>query len=68
MCDPLSSLEQLPLAAACLSASIRGMSPEMHKYKGIDSDATCEAVLRYLDKIVTQHNNGVNGPDIIPSQ
>jgi hypothetical protein len=52
MADVLKSLEDCPgTAAGCLAASIRGMSPAMRKYKGIDGDATCEAVLSYLDSI-----------------
>ena len=51
MIDPLFSLEELPMAASCLAASIRGMSPAMRKYKGIDNDEVCEVVLKYLDSI-----------------
>lgn len=51
MADPMSSLESVPKAAACLAASIRGMSTNMRKYKGIEDDKTCEAVLSYLDSI-----------------
>ena len=51
MADPMSSLESVPLAAACLAKSIRGMSPDMRKYKGIEDDETCQGVLSYLDSI-----------------
>jgi hypothetical protein len=51
MADPMSSLEEVPLAASCLAKSIRGMSPEMRAYKGIENDETCVAVLDYLDSI-----------------
>jgi dimethylamine monooxygenase subunit A len=40
-----------PTAAACLASSIRGISERMHRYKGIDDAATCEAILQYLDGI-----------------
>lgn len=52
MKDPIVSLEEVPSKAPqCLAASIRGMSPAMRSYKGITDDATCEAVLAYLDSI-----------------
>jgi dimethylamine monooxygenase subunit A len=51
MVDPIHALETVPPAASCLAASIRGMSPAMRKYKGIDNDEICEAVLKYLDSI-----------------
>jgi hypothetical protein len=51
MSDPLSELEKVPSAAACLAKSIRGMSPKMRVYKGIEDDRTCDAVLSYLDSI-----------------
>ena len=52
MADVVQSLENCPsTAAGCLAASIRGMSPAMQKYKGIEDDATCQAVLSYLDSI-----------------
>jgi dimethylamine monooxygenase subunit A len=51
MADPMSSLETVPLAAACLAASIRGMSPAMRAYKGIENEETNQAVLAYLDSI-----------------
>jgi len=51
MVDPLSALEKVPKAASCLASSIRGMSVAMRKYKGIDDDVTCNAVLSYLDSI-----------------
>jgi dimethylamine monooxygenase subunit A len=57
MCDPLYELEKLPMASACLAASIRGMSTDMRKYKGIDNDETCEAILQYLDKIVKENGS-----------
>jgi dimethylamine monooxygenase subunit A len=47
--DELASVP--PTAAACLASSIRGMSERMHRYKGIDDAATCEAILQYLDGI-----------------
>ena len=53
MSEPLYELEKVPLAASCLAASIRGMSPEMRQYKGIDSDTVCHEVLKYLDSIGT---------------
>jgi hypothetical protein len=53
MADVVQSLENCPsTAAGCLAASIRGMSPAMRKYKGIEDDATCQAVISYLDSIV----------------
>ena len=51
MADPLSGLREVPAAALCLAKSIRGMSPAMRSYKGIDDDDTCEAVLEYLEII-----------------
>lgn len=51
MADSMSALEDVPLAAQCLAASIRGMSPDMRKYKGIENDSVCVAVLEYLDSI-----------------
>jgi hypothetical protein len=51
MADPMYALEEVPLAAKCLAASIRGMSPDMRRYKGIENDAVCQAVLDYLDSI-----------------
>lgn len=51
MIDPLYTLETLPMAASSLAASIRGMSPAMQKYKGIDNEEVCQAVLKYLDSI-----------------
>lgn len=51
MVNRLDELESMPTAAACLASSIRGMSTAMHRYKGIDDDATCTAILRYLDTI-----------------
>jgi hypothetical protein len=54
MADPLYSLEQVPAAAQCLAASIRGMSPTMRAYKGISDDVTCRVVLEYLDSIAQQ--------------
>jgi hypothetical protein len=54
--DPITSLEQVPpMAPACLAASIRGMSPEMQAYKGIENEATSIAVLSYLDSISGDH-------------
>ena len=61
MIDPLYTLERLPMAASCLAASIRGMSPAMQKYKGIDNDEVCQAVLKYLDSI------GVDAPPVTPA-
>jgi hypothetical protein len=51
MTDPMYELEKVPSAAACLARSIRGMSPKMRIYKGIEDDRTCDAVLSYLDSI-----------------
>jgi hypothetical protein len=51
MTDPMYELEKVPSAAACLARSIRGMSPKMRVYKGIEDDRTCDAVLSYLDSI-----------------
>jgi hypothetical protein len=51
MSDPMHELEKVPMAAACLARSIRGMSPKMRIYKGIEDDRTCDAVLSYLDSI-----------------
>jgi hypothetical protein len=51
MVDPLDSLQRVPEAAVCLAHSIRGMSPGMRAYKGIQDDATALAVLAYLDSI-----------------
>ena len=51
--DPITSLENLPVAAKCLASSIRGMSPNMRKYKGIENDKICHAILSYLDSITT---------------
>jgi dimethylamine monooxygenase subunit A len=51
MVDPMYALEKVPPAATCLAASIRGMSPAMRKYKGIDNEEICTAVLQYLDSI-----------------
>jgi dimethylamine monooxygenase subunit A len=51
MVDPMHALEKVPPAASCLAASIRGMSPAMRQYKGIDNDEICTAVLQYLDSI-----------------
>ncbi|CAE8706434.1 unnamed protein product, partial [Polarella glacialis] len=51
MADPMHSLEKVPAAAACLAASIRGMSPAMCAYKGIQDEPTRDAVLSYLDSI-----------------
>ena len=51
MVDELSSLSSVPLAAACLAKSIRGMSPAMHQYKGIDNQDICDSILSYLDSI-----------------
>jgi hypothetical protein len=54
MADPLYSLEELPNAARCLAASIRGMSPSMRAYKGIPDKVACQLLLDYLDSIVSQ--------------
>jgi hypothetical protein len=51
MADPISALEKVPIAAECLALSIRGMSSQMRIYKGIEDEATSEAVLAYLDSI-----------------
>jgi hypothetical protein len=51
MSDPMYELEKVPSAAVCLARSIRGMSPKMRVYKGIEDDRTCDAVLCYLDSI-----------------
>lgn len=51
MIDPLYTIEALPKAASCLAASIRGLSPAMQNYKGIDNDEVSQAVLKYLDAI-----------------
>jgi hypothetical protein len=51
MVDPMSALEDVPKAASCLASSIRGMSPAMRGYKGIQDDDTCNVVLKYLDSI-----------------
>jgi dimethylamine monooxygenase subunit A len=51
MVNRMDELERVPTAAACLASSIRGMSPPMHRYKGIDDDTSCRAILRYLDSI-----------------
>lgn len=53
MVDSMSALEDLPKAASCLASSIRGMSPAMRGYKGIEDDDTCMVVLEYLDSIST---------------
>ncbi len=53
MSEQLCELEKVPMAASCLAASIRGMSPEMRKYKGIDSEPVCVEVVKYLDSIGT---------------
>jgi dimethylamine monooxygenase subunit A len=53
MVNRLDELEQVPTAAACLASSIRGMSEKMHRYKGIDDNITCDAVLQYLDTIAS---------------
>lgn len=51
MVDEIQSLESVPLAAACLAKSIRGMSSAMHQYKGIDNANICDKILHYLDSI-----------------
>lgn len=51
MSDPMDALTDLPQAARCLASSIRGMSPAMRGYKGIQDDETCQVVLEYLDSI-----------------
>jgi hypothetical protein len=51
MVDSMSALENVPNAASCLASSIRGMSPAMRVYKGIQDDDTCKVVLEYLDSI-----------------
>ena len=60
MSEQLSELEMVPMAASCLAASIRGMSPEMRKYKGIDSEPVCMEVLKYLDSIGTSSDAKAN--------
>ena len=53
MADVVQSLENCPsTAVGCLTASTRGMSPAMQRYKEIEDDATCQAVISYLDSIV----------------
>ena len=49
MADGLGELRKVPVAAHCLAKSIRGMSPAMQAYKGINNAETCEAVLEYLE-------------------
>jgi len=52
--DPISGLEQVDRQASlCLARSIRGMSPAMHRYKGIGNGLSAESVLEYLDTIST---------------
>ena len=60
MCDPMSALESVPMAAACLAKSIRGMSTDMHRYKGIDNDHVCQAVLKYLDRLSPNDEDGTS--------
>lgn len=57
MIDPLQSLEEVPRAAACLAASIRGMSAEMRRYKGIADPVAGDALLSYLDEISRSSKN-----------
>ena len=57
MAEPFYGLEKVPMAASCLAASIRGMGPDMLAYKGIDSEAVCKKVLKYLDSIGTSDAN-----------
>jgi len=62
MADVVQSLENYPsTAAGCLVASIRGMSPAMRKYKGIEDDATCQAVISYLDSLDCRRYTGTIG-------
>jgi hypothetical protein len=51
MADRMDSLEEVPAAAKSLATSIRGMSAAMQLYKGIEDEATSQAVLAYLDDI-----------------
>lgn len=51
MVDPLPELAKYPPAASSLAASIRGMTPHLRKYKGIDDEATAEIILGYLDEL-----------------
>ncbi|CAB9501718.1 Protein of unknown function (DUF3445) [Seminavis robusta] len=63
MTDPMSSLEHTPKAAACLAKSIRGMSPAMRAYKGIENDEICKVVLEYLDSIAGDEQEKAGGKD-----
>ena len=49
MWDPVSELERVPKAAACLAASIRGRSTAFLKYKGLESPSVCRSLLADLD-------------------
>lgn len=51
MIDPIHALKEVPNAAISLASSIRGMSRDMRKYKGIMNDDVCNALLEYLDEI-----------------
>ena len=49
---PMASLKHVPpKAARTLAVSIRGMSPALLKYKGIESDKVRDDMLAYLDSI-----------------
>ena len=51
--EPVTLIEAVPGAAACLAASMRGMSAALLEYKGVTPEAT-PAVLAYMDAIAAR--------------
>ena len=55
--EPVTIIADVPGAAACLAASMRGMSPLLLEYKGVTPEAT-PAVLAFLDEIAAREGAG----------
>eukprot|EP00597_Dinobryon_sp_UTEXLB2267_P002106 CAMPEP_0170059558 /NCGR_PEP_ID=MMETSP0019_2-20121128/1794_1 /TAXON_ID=98059 /ORGANISM="Dinobryon sp., Strain UTEXLB2267" /LENGTH=84 /DNA_ID=CAMNT_0010264845 /DNA_START=87 /DNA_END=341 /DNA_ORIENTATION=+ len=76
MSDPLPVLEggndeelkvKGALAAGCMTASIRSLSPHMRCYKGLRDGNSVDALLDYLDHIVISASDKSNS-DNLPVQ
>jgi hypothetical protein len=62
--SPLTDLATVPNAAACLSASLQGMSQAMRTYKGVPDPVQQAEMLQFLDKM-SASADGPAGPTFV---